>query len=290
MQKDRNNFCEGMNEPPTEKSQDIVKVHLNLEAIRGRFLTQLQRLTDILAVSLIGLENVDEQSYSSYSPFWRVEPAKNRRSTVNTATSEAEQWYLCGVVRDAIELTNDFVQDCWIACSIMSLSVKKARGQDLNELFGQQTKKFHSLGLPNKIKKLRKDFGVFSELESHVLGINTARACLVHRSGFVSTLDADTNGQLIIRWRTIRLSARSPDEKSEVLLDHKDILVKAGWKVSGITVDEEKAFKLGDRIELSYKEMSNILFTLMIFASTLVDSVRSYAKRNGVSMLEPEQS
>ena len=194
------------------------------------------------------------------------------------------------MVRDAVELTNDFLQDCWKACSIMSLSVKKARGKDLNELFGPKTKKFHSMGLPNKIKKLREDFGVFSELDSHVLGINTARACLVHRSGFVNTRDADTNGQLVIRWRTIRLSAQSPDEKSEVLLDRKDILIKAGWKVSGITVDEEKAFKLGDRIELSYKEMSNVLFTLMIFADTLVDSVRTYAKRNGINIPELDQS
>ena len=67
-----------MNEQLTEEDQGIVKVKLNLEVIRGRFLTQLQRLADILTVSLIGLEHVDEQSYSSYSPFWRVEPARNR--------------------------------------------------------------------------------------------------------------------------------------------------------------------------------------------------------------------
>ena len=279
-----------MNKQPREESRDVVKVQLNLGAIEGRFLTQLQRLTDILAVSLIGLKHIDEQSYSSFTPFWRVEPAKNRRSPVSTAISEAEQWYLCGVVRDAIELTNDFVQNCWKTCSIMSLSTKKVKGKDLNELLGPLTKKFHSLGLPAKIRKLREDFGVFSELESHVLGVNAARACMVHSSGLVSKLDTDANGQLVIRWRTIRFRARSPDEKDEVLLDHEGVLVEAGWRVSGVTVDEAKPFKLGDRIELSFKEMTNILFTLMIFAGTLVDSIRAYAERSGVKMLEHAQS
>jgi len=100
----------------------------------------------------------DDSTYSSFAPsFVSVSPAQNMRLTRDRAVAEAEQWLLRTVIRDAIELTNLFLDHCrYVSALFRSTHDGKLRGEDYNRIIDKEQKKFHQLGLPNKFKEMRK--------------------------------------------------------------------------------------------------------------------------------------
>jgi hypothetical protein len=275
-----------MSEEQIDKPQ--VRLSINLAALQGKFFVHLQRQLDILAVSLAGLERVDDVAYANFSPFFTLVLAQNERLTRLSAVAEAQRWYLCTAVRDAIELTHALLEECWSVCAFFSLSAQgPITGADYNRIVGVEAQKFHGLGLPGKLKRLREDFGVASELEAHVLSINTMRNCLVHRLGIVADLDVNANGELAILWRSLDIVAQSPDGTQEIVLDKPEI-VDVGWTVRARVTDKKKVFRMGERIELSHMEITHTFSSLMSFATTLVQSIEGYGKQIGIRMPEPK--
>ena len=74
-----------MSEEQTDEPQAMVSI--NLSALQGGILIQLQRLLDMLAVSFVGLEKVDDSAYASFSPFFNLSPAQNQRLTRASAAA-----------------------------------------------------------------------------------------------------------------------------------------------------------------------------------------------------------
>src|SRR5436190_16964452 len=104
-----------MSEEQTDEPQ--FRLSINLSVPQGNLLVQLQRLLDMLAVSLAGLERVDDNAYAGFSPFLNLTTAQNERLTRLSAIAEAQRWYLCTAFRDAIELTHTFLDECWLVCT-----------------------------------------------------------------------------------------------------------------------------------------------------------------------------
>ncbi len=203
--------------------------------------------------------------------------------------AEAQRWYLCTVVRDAVECTHTFLEECRLVCAFFSLSARgtPSTGVNYHRIVGVEAQKFPSLGLPDKLKRLQEDFSVSSELEAHVLSINTMRNCLVHRLGIVADRDVDANGELVILWRSIDLVAQSPDGIQEIALD-QEARIEAGWTVIALVTDKSKVFRKGERIELSYEEITHTFSSLMNFATTLGQSIEGYGKHIGIRMPDPQ--
>jgi hypothetical protein len=244
----------------------------------------------MLAVSFVGLEKVDDSAYASFSPFFNLFPAQEQRLTRASAIAEAQRWYLCTAFRDAIELLNVFLDQGRLLCALFpSAAQGKIQSDDYNRIFGTEIRQFHRLGLPDKLKKLQRHFGVASELEAHVLSINTVRNCLVHRLGIVTDRDVDANGELVLLWRTSDLVAQNPDGTQELsILDNPEIQIVPGWTVIYRVIDKKKVFRKAERIDLSYREITDTFLSLMNFTTTLAVSIEGYGKQVGVRMPNPQ--
>jgi len=260
-------------------------VSINLAALHGLVCIHLQRLLDILAVSLVGLEKVDDSAYADFSPFFNLAPAQNERLTRESAVAEAQRWYLCTAFRDAIEVINLFLDRGRLVCALCSKTARgKIMGADYNRIVGAEAEEFHFLGLPKKLERLRKDFGIAAELETHALSINTARNCLVHRLGIVSDEDVDANGELAILWRSLSLVKQSSDGTQEISLDEPGEIVDVGWSVIARITDNKKTFRRGERIDLSHREITHTFSTLMAFTTSIVQSMERYSKKLDIRM------
>ena len=165
----------------------------------------------------------------------------SRLTRIPVAVAEAQRWYLCTAFRDAIELLNVFLDQGRLLCALFpSAAQGKIKADDYNRIVGKEARQFHRLGLPDKLKKLRQDFGVASELEGHVLSINTVRNCLVHRLGIVADQDVDANGELVLLWRTSDLVAQNPDGTQELsIMDAPGTLIVPGWTVIHRVIDKK---------------------------------------------------
>ncbi|MGA2092424.1 MAG: hypothetical protein ABSH16_03315 [Sedimentisphaerales bacterium] len=272
-------------------NSNVIPLPVNLLAMQGRFNAAIQKLLDAYAAAASALPSVDDATYSSFVPSFLSVQAHNTRLTRDEAVAEAKQWLLCTLIRDAIELTNLFLDQCrYVSALFGSTHDGKLRGEDYNRIIDKEQNKFHRLGLPEKLEKMREAFGISVELKPHVLSINYARRCLVHRMGVVSKLDVDGNNELPILWRTVEILASSPDKSEHFVIDSPGMEVQGGWNISSQITDKRKIFKLGERLQFSYREIADTIFTLMEFSSTMVQKVEQYGRSVGIVMSPPSDS
>lgn len=270
-------------------NRTVASLAVNLSAIQGKFNAALQKLLDRYTASTAALPLVDHAIYSGFAPaFVRVLPAQNKRLTRDEAVAEAEQWHLRAVIRDAIELTNLFLEECHLVSALFGVTHDgKLRSEDYNRIIDKEQKQFHRFGLPDKFKKMRKDFGISVDLEPHVLSINRARNCLVHRMGIVTEMDVDGNDELAILWRRFEIVARSPDKSEQFVIDSPGMEVQGGWEVNSQIKDRRKNFSLGERLQFSYREIADTIFSLIAFSTTMVQAVEQYGRSVGINMSPP---
>jgi hypothetical protein len=147
-------------------------------------------------------------------------------------------------------------------------------GAECNTHIVEAAQKFDRLPLPDKILQLEKTYGwQRPELCDHVLSINAARNCLTHRAGIVGKKDLkeDTDTELIVRWRRLRLSVGSGvQERAMTVGSH----LEAGEVLSVAFVDTEKRIKLGERLSINADEFVEICLTFMLFSMQLEQSVK----------------
>ena len=269
-------------------NMNVVSLALNFPAMQSKFNAALQRLLDSYAASVASLPLVDDVTYSSFAPSFVKIQAHNTRLSRDEAVAEAEQRQIRAVVRDAIDLTNPFLEECRLVSAMFrNTHDGKLRSEDYNRIINEEQKQFHQLGLPKKLEKMREDFGISVELEPHVLSINKARNCLVHRMGVVSKVDVDENEELAILWRTFELVASSPDKSEQFVIDSPGMAVPGGWTFSSRFTDKLKIFKLGEHLQFSYREITYTIFSLMTFSSMMVQAVEQYGRSIGIAMSPP---
>lgn len=265
-----------------ESKSPQVDIHVDLLAIHDGFLVQLQKLADIMRLAFSSLGTVTEAGYENFSFFMTYDPAANRKLNFASAKTEMESWIVRSLVRDAVDFTSVLLDNCRTASAFFRLKTKTAiTKEEVERIPLQEKDEFNRLPIPEKLARLSSHYGVSSELQSHFLSINRVRNCLVHRLGIVGRQDLDESQSLILRLRTNRFVALSPDGKAKVTID-KPGPIEPGWQPGWETADVERVFKLDDKIKLTHGEMYDTITTLAVFGNTLITSIDKYATSVGV--------
>jgi hypothetical protein len=261
-------------------------LQLDPSALQVRFQSELQRLLDIYTASTAGLKLVDKAAYEAFLPVLSMSPASNMRLSHVDAIAQAEQWHLRAVIRDAVELTSIFLDDCWRILALGKAAKNgKIEGDDVNRIIHHDADQFHKQGFPDKFKKLENNFSVKSLLQEHVLSVNKARVCLVHRLGLVSKLDFNNNNELVILWRTKEWVARNPDNSQEFVIE-PPCTIKDGWHIVIVDREKRKIFGLGETLHFSYREITDTMWCLMAFSEDLTHQVLQYCLAQGVEKIQ----
>jgi hypothetical protein len=264
-----------------------VQVSIDLPALQGIALRRLQQLSDVLRFSRAAAANISEEEFAQHQEFFMLKPSANTQRDFAEAKVETEAWIALHCLRDAIDVVNVFLEDARRCCALYKL-VKSpaARQSDLHQL-EREGRQFHALGLPVKIRQLSEMFGVQSDFDQHILSLNAARNCLVHRLGIVTEADVDQNNELRIQWTDLRVEATSPDERLVRVID-EPTQVDEGWSLKLVIGPMEKRYCTGERLRLSYRELLGALFSHQNYVNNLTLSVQKYAESLGFTFLPPE--
>ena len=117
---------------PTETLQ----IHLNLAAMSGTFMRALQRQLDIVKLLDVGATFVTPEQIAQQQDFASFTPANGAQLDHEEARTAAKDWLLRGFLRDSIEATGLFLDECLHACLILQLASKGpvAKAGDLNKV------------------------------------------------------------------------------------------------------------------------------------------------------------
>ena len=203
-----------------------VQLHINLLALQATFFRRLQHQLDVTKVLQVGCEIVTPEHVTDQREFGTFVPADGAQLTHEDAKLEAQDWLLRGFLRDAIEGTGLFLDECLQVCALMQVAAQPApKGADVNRVLHEGARANHRFHLPQKLEKLQRQFGVGTRFDLNVLSLNRARTCVVHRLGVVSPLDIDATGSLTVMFQHAKFVARGEETGQEMILDKPGLVV-----------------------------------------------------------------
>lgn len=247
-----------------------LNIEVNLPAALAKLDRDLQRLVDLVSIGVIGVRKVEQDEYG-VSPFpssQQLHPAV----PYDQAKGEYVTWVLRNAFAQAIDHAGEFLEQCRLLATLHLLDSKTISGEDWNRILTNEREAFDRKFFPDKIKWLREKCGATFQFEEHVLTLNQARNCLVHRLGVVSKRDTKDNGAFTIKWHCMRLVAIDSVTGDEIpvpnqtpLKNESTIALKIG--------PVEKQFSIGDRIELSSDELNYTMWTFHSFALEVLQAI-----------------
>jgi len=169
-----------------------INISINLDALRGELQQSLQRAIYLVGAGLQTKDNIKSDQLYIPNDGMQMIYADSLVWDDNAAINRYEQWILSNGFRDAIESLSMFLESAHRVMSFWEFSEKQKNGvqltgADLNEVMTTIPQKFHRLVFPDKLSHIQKKHSIiFDEgLGSHVISINKARNCFVHRGGIV---------------------------------------------------------------------------------------------------------
>ena len=262
---------------------DPLNVHIDLAALQSTFFRRLQHQLDVTKVLQVGCERVTAEQVAGQGEFGTFVPANGAELKHDEAKAEAQDWLLRGFLRDAIEGAGLFLDECLQVCEVLPLAAKgSAKAVELHRVFHDLPRTNHKLHFPQKLEKLERQFGIATRFNAHVLSLNKARTCVVHRLGVVSTLDVDETGVLKITFQHAKFVARGQETGQELVIDRPGIVTTEDSMLELHFVDSERHFKIGERVRLQAHELYDTIITLWRFGLTAAQAIESYGRSLGI--------
>jgi len=196
--------------------------------------------------------------------------------------TEFKTWTLCNGLRDSVEALASFLEECRTVCAIYSLgSSFQIQTEDWQKRIVDNAQKFHQLGLPHKVEHLAREFhsDLRPSLTSDVLTMNLARNCLVHRKGVVTQLDVNSPDGLRVTWLKPELLVTGKAGERVLVLPET---VEEGETIAFKQSPVSRLFKLGERIEFTPQEFSEMSWTFHAFSSELVARIEKFGRDRGI--------
>jgi hypothetical protein len=248
-------------------------LHIDFNSLVGNLQANLQHLSDLVLFSNTAISSAHENDYNNSSVFFHFQPAQNQKYSFNQAKERFGQWCLANSFKDAVDSLHCFLDECYTVCEILKSGKNSLIQLGLFHWILNIGKwRFHRLGLPDKIERLKEVYGVFSSMEAQILSLNRTRNCLVHRLGIVGTLDVDSNNVLTAKFREMQLLAISPNKDQEIIITGPTN-VDGGWHVAVKNTDFSKVFKLNERIVFTEREHIWAIFTFFLFGQEMKNSI-----------------
>lgn len=261
-----------------------IKIDINLNAPQEELQRAIQRNIYLVAGGLLSSSQIKESRLKLTDTSIEMNFDPSLVWSASEVQDQLREWILQNGFRDSVECLNTFLESTHAVCSVWSLQVKQNRGQtftgaDWDKEMRNDAKKFHRLGFPDKLDHLREKHGIHlnSGMSKHVLSINSARNCLVHRKGIVGETDIE-NGCLLVSWRRAKLVITNEDGEHDLAfgeVQEKDSMLGLRF------VDEERFFNLGDQILFSAEEFQHIAWSVFLFGRSTIAKVSEWGEANG---------
>ena len=269
-------------------TETTASIRVNLAALLGSLKRSIQRSIDLVSLGLMSAEAAATEDMILPGAYLQLAIAGDKRRDLETIKNEFRAWVLEGGLRDCVEAIGSFLEEVRAVCAVWSVAGQSPiTGEQWNERIVHESRRFHRLGLPDKIAFLKERYhpALLNDLEDEILTINAARNCLVHRRGIVSGRDANSQEGLQVRWLKMELLAKGPEGEQAI---EPPMLVEGPATISVRQAKESKLFRPGDTITFTVQEFSELCWTFFRFGQLLVAQLEEYGRATGIQFGEPD--
>jgi hypothetical protein len=208
------------------------------------------------------------------------------------ARPDAERWLFTNAFRDSIEHVAAFFEGLREADALLTLSDRGTfTSEDLTTTVMEPAAAFDRLHFYLKVQELDRRGLIPPADAPHLISINGARNCFVHRGGVVSLRDVDAQrasdaatGRLRVTWTHPTLFARGPEGREEGV--RAGSVVEAGTTVFLRTEVIERAYAVGERVQATEEDLIGIWWTVTQFGARASLLLQAKAAARGFTFPE----
>ena len=266
-------------------------IHFDFNNLTVAFTASLSRILERAAFSLHAVESASVSPSQLPNIAGPVPSPQFRPRPIDDIRSEVRGRLVRDAMRECVEELSRFLEHTRRTCAAVALSVRGAvTAKEWAEAVEEPAARFDRLTLPDKITRLRTDYGpdIVHELIDQISTLNVLRNCLVHGHGVVRRRDCNVNDTLVARWKYMKIMARAPDgQERDVELN---MMLEAGTQLIARHVEAERAFALNDRVELSETDLAGIFFTFHFFGAGTAQRVVDFARSHGFTIGTPNST
>lgn len=214
--------------------------------------------------------------------FIRILPEGLSKESIEHLKQEYEKWVILAGLRELIETFGVYLDAIHNVALVISSSTIGPIDLQKNRC------SFELSGTTEKLSTLKKRFNIHTQKEKYLASVSRVRNCLAHRRGIVGQKDVDENGVLKVTWWTLDVFAETPKGEQISLkppLPNGGVIVEAGGTIKARFTDHELQFNVGQVVELTISDLSEICLLVSLAAKEILASITTFARNNGISVI-----
>src|SRR5690348_6588104 len=103
----------------------VLNINVNFSALWRNYFIKLQHLFDVVTFLQSGVKNIKENDLSEPKTFTRISIARDAKLPYSQVKDQSEDWLLSAFLRDSIEITGIYIDECLSTCAILALAKNK---------------------------------------------------------------------------------------------------------------------------------------------------------------------
>lgn len=185
-----------------------------------------------------------------------------------------------GGFRELCEALEIYLTQVYAAVSVLHASLD---GKVSSSAVVGVPKEFDRKGLGTKLTMLKEKFGIEPRSPAHLSTLWDARNCLTHRRGVVSERDCNVSDGLEVKWIGVDFVYVAPDGAEKKVVP--GMLVNGGG-FEARSIERVRLFKVGERINFSPAELSEICWFTLVQSDSIMVGVLKLAAEKGIGQPE----
>ncbi len=231
---------------------------VSLNDIGLRYLSGIQRMSDLVVYSWTGARTVSEQGYDEVFKSIPGLPSTEFRTPFNVIQEETESWWLRHSLNELLGLVVHFLEEVRKLSGLVTFNAARAKGDaDLAALAAELNTPMVEQAIPGRFQHLRERFSVASPLEGDLLSFTQLAQILFQNGGVIP------EGQTF----TLKVKRLEPatGEGQQPKMGNFD-----------------RTWKGGEKISLSRAEHAALFTTVSLLIGSLLTAVQEYAQKAGL--------
>lgn len=183
-----------------------------------------------------------------------------------------KNWLVKKGFEDLVKGIEYALREAYFYVSIYSRVSAVKTGEAFNQAFTEIRKKALRMHIPDMIQEIEPHLIHPLNYKEQIISINKGRTCLVHRGGLVTEKDINDLSEKALKLRWVKLKLFYEKDGKEIELQGKTV-IEGGTSIKMRREDNEVSFKLGEHINLNYRQFNEFIVTCHHFGVDLVDAL-----------------
>lgn len=254
-----------------EPTAPITNITINLDALLNKVVIPIGLTAQSIAYGLTVSGTSTPETITMPGTILENRFAPNL--SISQVKDMFENWVVRMGLGEYVAAYHGFLES---VCEVSSL-VEYSPSEGWDQFHERQ--RFNRMNFPDKLDYIDNALGtnVDPDLRARIESINRARNCFEHRRGFVGEADLRGDQLMVVSWRGMEFRVHPadplPDEQGS-LVTELPILIRAGESLKGVVADRSKSFELGQNIAFSAAEITDIGYTFIFHAQSMIQAVK----------------